>query len=133
MWKSRARALRQLPATFEAFCAGGLSFTQVRAISRVATTDDEHSFIEMARHATGGQLERLVSGLRRASELTLHPTSRAITTATGKPVPHRHDWPRQPAEHLDADTTIDATTLPPRAGDTLDLHYAIDVLMQHAA
>jgi len=67
--------------------------------------------------------------------LTLHPITRAltITTANGLPVPHRHQWPWQPAEQLDPDATIDATTLPPRAGDTLDLHYAVDVLMQHAA
>ena len=65
-----ARALRQLPATSAAFAAGELSFTQVRAISRVATADDEQNFIGMARHATGGQLERLVGGLRRAR--TLH-------------------------------------------------------------
>ena len=68
--------------------------------------------------------------------LTLHPTSRAltITTTAGIPVPHRHQWPWQPAEHLDPDHSIDATTLPPYfAGDKLDLHYAIDVLMQHAA
>ena len=67
--------------------------------------------------------------------LTLHPITRAltITTASGLPVPHRHQWPWQPAEHLDPDNSIDATTLPPFAGDKLDLHYAVDVLMQHAA
>ncbi len=36
-----ARALRQLPATSAAFAEGRLSFTQVRAISRVATAEDE--------------------------------------------------------------------------------------------
>ncbi len=64
-----ARALRELPATFAAFAEGRLSFTQVRAISRVATADDEVSYIGMARHATGGQLERLVSGVARARKL----------------------------------------------------------------
>ena len=64
-----ARALRQLPETSAAFAAGQLSFTQVRAISRVATAEDEQSYIGMARHATGGQLERLVGGLRRARKL----------------------------------------------------------------
>src|SRR5689334_21816083 len=44
-----ARALRHLPRTSEAFAAGALSFTQVRAISRVATAEDEQSFISMAR------------------------------------------------------------------------------------
>jgi hypothetical protein len=64
-----ARALRQLPETSAAFAAGQLSFTQVRAISRVASPEDEQSYIGMARHATGGQLERLVSGIRRARKL----------------------------------------------------------------
>jgi hypothetical protein len=71
-----------------------------------------------------------------AFRLTLHPTTRAmtITTAAGTPVPHRHPWPWQPAEHLDPQGAIHAGTLPPHyAGDKLDLHYAIDVLMQHAA
>ena len=334
-----ARALRQLPVTSAAFAAGQLSFTQVRAISRVATVEDEQRFVEMARHATGGQLERLVGGLRRARKLnqqpkaaeagepavervrvftrydddgelcitiragaadgaillaaieaartdldagltaesadeaqcstrgqgvlrlcqayldgravahpgrarrdrsqltvqidpisgwsrlpdgeflppgaldltvhdlgrrsrhpsqplrallgavdgercrypsctrrrklhahhviewndggptdlanmvllcsrhhhavihaggfrlTLQPATRAltVTTATGEAVLHRHQWPFQHAEHLDPDATINAAALPPHAGDTLDLHYAVEVLMQHAA
>ncbi len=68
-------------------------------------------------------------------QLTLHPRSRALTilTATGKPVPHKHVWPWQPAEHLDPDSHIDATTLPPHYQGPFDLHYAVDVLMQHAA
>ena len=54
-----ARALLVLPLTAEAFAAGRLSFTQVRAITRTATADDEEIYISIARHATGGQLERL--------------------------------------------------------------------------
>ncbi|HEX4431618.1 MAG TPA: HNH endonuclease, partial [Frankiaceae bacterium] len=83
-----ARALRDLPATFEAFAAGRLSFTQVRAISRVATVADEANFIEMARHATGGQLERLVGGLRRAQKLLKRRNQAAAAEAEGrKPEP----------------------------------------------
>ena len=66
-------------------------------------------------------------------QLTLHPVTRALTITTGKPVPHRHQLPWQPAEHLDPTGHIDATTLPPRTGDKLDLHYAVNVLVQHAA
>ena len=64
-----ARALRGLPQTFAAFAAGRLSFTQVRAITRVATTEDEQSYLDVARHAAGSQLERLVRGIRRARRL----------------------------------------------------------------
>jgi hypothetical protein len=68
-------------------------------------------------------------------QLTLNPTTRVltITTAAGRPVPHRPQWPCQPAEHLDPTEHIDHTTLPPHAGDKLDLHYAVNVLLQHAA
>ncbi len=48
-----ARALRRLPETFAAYAAGRLSYTQVRAISRVATAEDEQKWIGYARHATG--------------------------------------------------------------------------------
>jgi len=61
-----ARALDALPVTATAFGAGQLSWTQVRAISRVATGDDEASWVELARNATGAQLERLVRGVRHA-------------------------------------------------------------------
>ena len=61
-----ARALGALPVTAKAFSAGRLSWTQVRAFTRVATGDDETSWVELARSATGAQLERLVRGVRRA-------------------------------------------------------------------
>lgn len=61
-----ARALRGLPATTAAFSAGLVSWSQVRAISRIACAADEQTYLELARHATGGQLERLARGVRRA-------------------------------------------------------------------
>jgi len=64
-----ARALTGLPATKAAFMAGGLSWTQVRAVTRVATPSDEQTYVELARHATGAQLERLVRGVRRAQRI----------------------------------------------------------------
>ncbi len=79
-----ARALRQLPATFATFAAGQLSFTQVRAISRVATADDEQDYLGMARHATGGQLERLVSGVARARKLAKQRKAAAAAAAEGR-------------------------------------------------
>ncbi|MDQ6875694.1 MAG: DUF222 domain-containing protein [Actinomycetota bacterium] len=64
-----ARALTGLPATKATFMAGGLSWTQVRAVTRVATPSDEQTYVELARHATGAQLERLVRGVRRAQKI----------------------------------------------------------------
>jgi hypothetical protein len=64
-----AQALAGLPLTSAAFRAGRVSWTQVRAITRVATAEDEQTYVEAARHATGAQLERLVRGVRRARKV----------------------------------------------------------------
>lgn len=61
-----SRALPFLPVTAEAFAGGRLSWTQVRAITRVAAAEDEQTYVDLARHATGAQIERLVRGVRRA-------------------------------------------------------------------
>ena len=61
-----ARALPTLPLTNDAFHAGRLSWTQVRAVTRVASADDEATYLECARHASGAQLEKLVRSVRRA-------------------------------------------------------------------
>ncbi|MDQ1726717.1 MAG: hypothetical protein QOK14_762, partial [Frankiaceae bacterium] len=61
-----ARALRELPLIRAAFANAGLSFSQVRALTRVATPDNEASLLDIARHSTAAQLERVTSGMRRA-------------------------------------------------------------------
>ncbi len=66
-----ARALRELPLVREAFAAGELSYCKVRAISRVAVAATEADLVEIARHATGAQLEKLVRGYRGALSATL--------------------------------------------------------------
>lgn len=57
-----ARALRELQLVREAFAAGELSYCKVRAISRVAGPETEAELVQIARHATGAQLEKLVRG-----------------------------------------------------------------------
>jgi Domain of unknown function (DUF222) len=67
-----ARALEDLPATSEAFEKGELSYCRARAITRVATPGTETSLLDMARHSTGAQLERIVratSGALRQEEV----------------------------------------------------------------
>ncbi|HVF19933.1 MAG TPA: HNH endonuclease signature motif containing protein [Mycobacteriales bacterium] len=64
-----ARALVGLPLTIAAMGRGELSYSQVRAISRVAVPADEADWIGIARCATGAQLERLVRGVRRQRNL----------------------------------------------------------------
>jgi hypothetical protein len=63
-----ARALGALPKIDEAFAAGRLSYSKVRAITRVAKPANEERVLELALAATGAQLERICSGFRRATE-----------------------------------------------------------------
>lgn len=62
-----ARALLELPATSAAMAAGRLSFSQVRALTRVATPENEGHLLEVAEGATTAQLERVVRSWKRWS------------------------------------------------------------------
>jgi hypothetical protein len=53
-------ALRALPAIRERFAAGCLSYSQVRAMTRVATPVNERALLELAEHSTAAQLDRVV-------------------------------------------------------------------------
>lgn len=64
-----ARALRELPQVQSAFGSGWQSYSQVRAITRVATTEDQQRWIDAARCSNAGQLERLIRGVRRARKV----------------------------------------------------------------
>ena len=64
-----ARALEELPDVHQAFGEGRLSYSQVRALTRVAARDDQDRWIDVARSSTAGQLERLVRGVRRARKV----------------------------------------------------------------
>jgi hypothetical protein len=59
-----ARALNGLPTITEAFAKGELSYSQVRALTRVAEPATEADLLMIARHATAAQLERLVRSYR---------------------------------------------------------------------
>jgi hypothetical protein len=61
-----ARALGELPRIDEALGRGELSYAKVRALTRVATPATEARLLDLARHATGAQLERICRGYRRA-------------------------------------------------------------------
>jgi len=63
-----ARQLRALPLLQEAFGAGRLSYSKVRAISRVAVPENEAALVEGALHATAAQIDRLTRGMRTALE-----------------------------------------------------------------
>ncbi|SRR5712692_6945354 len=68
------KALKQLPLIAEAFLSGQLSFDKVRQVTTVATADTDKLMLEIARGASGSQLERICRSLRRMnkSEATEH-------------------------------------------------------------
>ncbi|MCZ6643461.1 MAG: DUF222 domain-containing protein [Gammaproteobacteria bacterium] len=55
-----AKALAELPKTQAAFREGRLSYSKARAVTRVATADNEHHFLNIAYHSTASQTERIV-------------------------------------------------------------------------
>jgi hypothetical protein len=66
-----ARQLAELPELRAAFERGKLCYSQVRAVTRVATADTEHNLVEIARHATAAQLETIVQAFRGVLEVEL--------------------------------------------------------------
>lgn len=60
-----ARSLPALPLIAGAFGSGRLSFSQVRALTRVADAGNEGALVELARNTTAAQLE--AGGARDAS------------------------------------------------------------------
>jgi hypothetical protein len=64
-----ARALLGLPEIGASMARGELSFAKVRALTRVATPDNETELLEFARAGTAAAVERLVRGWRRLSRL----------------------------------------------------------------
>jgi hypothetical protein len=59
-----ARALEQLPEIADAFAKGEISYSKVRAMTRVATTANESVLVNVARHGTAAHVERLVRKYR---------------------------------------------------------------------
>ncbi len=61
-----ARALTGLPGIRDAFAAGRLSYSKVRALTRVAEPDTEAALLDLAHEATAAQVERVVRAWRRS-------------------------------------------------------------------
>jgi hypothetical protein len=66
-----ARHLTELALVREAFATGALSYSKARAITRVATPENEAELLELALHATAAQLERIARGYRGAASADL--------------------------------------------------------------
>ena len=64
-----AHALKPLARISAAFASGQLSFSKVRALTRIANTDNEAELLDLARYATAAQVEKLVRAYRRVGRL----------------------------------------------------------------
>ena len=62
-----ARRLGELPLIAAALRRGQLSFSKVRALVRFEHIADEEEVLQLARHATASQLERIVRATRRVT------------------------------------------------------------------
>jgi hypothetical protein len=62
------RALTVLPLTSGAFAEGRVSFSQVRSLTRLDHPEHEAELLDLARHATGEHLDRIVRSYRKASD-----------------------------------------------------------------
>jgi hypothetical protein len=59
-----AHALKKLPLISASFATGELSFSKVRAVTRIANPDNEKELLHLARYATAAQVEKLVRAYR---------------------------------------------------------------------
>ncbi len=66
-----ARALEQFPVIAAAMATGQLSYSKVRAITRIATPECEQALVDMALAGTTNHVERIVSAYRRAEPVAV--------------------------------------------------------------
>src|SRR5881296_1616123 len=64
-----ARALGTLPRLAQALARGELSYSKVRALTRVATPETEERLLAVGRSGTAEHVERIVRGWRRVDRL----------------------------------------------------------------
>src|SRR5438445_7458813 len=64
-WVRVARALGTLPRLVHALARGEISYSKVRAVTRVATPETEERLLAVAKAGTAAHVERIVRGWRR--------------------------------------------------------------------
>jgi hypothetical protein len=73
-----AHALEGLPMVDAGLRDGRLSYSKVRALTRVATPENEARLVEMAGDASASELERICRGVRRADPQPEDPPRRYV-------------------------------------------------------
>jgi hypothetical protein len=84
-----ARALESLPSIADAMSRGELSYSKVRALTRVATPATEAVLLNVALHGTTHHVEKLVRGFRRVQEV--EELSREARQHAGRRLTYFHD------------------------------------------
>ena len=72
-----ARKLADLPLIDAALAAGEVSYSKVRAMTRVATEENEADLLNMARNTTAAQLERICRLTRQVQNLSAEEARKA--------------------------------------------------------
>ncbi|MCC6622951.1 MAG: hypothetical protein IT385_16955 [Deltaproteobacteria bacterium] len=78
-----AKALADLPVMDAALAAGAVSYSKVRALTRIATPATEQKLLYMASQATAAQLEAICRGVAQVATTTKDGASRFVWTRTG--------------------------------------------------
>lgn len=81
-----ARALESLPQISAAFASGVVSYSKVRAMTRVATPENEDALLMIARHGTAMHVEQTVRAYRRVQRIE------ETEKANGAHQARRLDW-----------------------------------------
>jgi len=134
-----ARALEKIPLITAAFAAGRLSFSKVKAVTRVIDVISEQTLLEQALVHTAAQLERVVRSFRKTDSAglveqqsrktrwfwdedgmliftaRLPPDEGAILLAALQMAEH---WLGEPLNPLTCDEPGSAPSEPPRVGDS---------------
>jgi uncharacterized protein DUF222/HNH endonuclease len=84
-----ARALESLPQISGAMSRGEVSYSKVRAMTRVANAQSEEFLLSIALHGTAHHVERLVQHFRRAQEA--EELSREARQQAGRNLYYRYD------------------------------------------
>ncbi len=87
-----AHALAGMPLVRERFDHGDLSYSQVRALSRVVTPENEEQLLHWAQRSTAAQLERIVSAMRRCGGDVSASAQSCLSAASAVPERKLDTW-----------------------------------------
>jgi hypothetical protein len=122
-----ALRLRELPGIHEAFAAGRLSYSKVRALTRFAVPELEELLLRWSRYATAAELERIATSFRTQQR-------RRGSAANVDGSDARYGWTQR---FQDADTMVISIRIPVEEGielrDRLERRLHLAATADHAS